>query len=506
MAICISIGAAIFIPAYAQVPSAPGEGTAESIQPIIAPVITSEGFVQVNRPVLFDASDSSLLPEPAPNPLYLWSFSDTALERSGKEVVRSFERTGKYTATLTIAQGRVKTSVSREIFVYDRQIVMITDKGEDAVLTAVQAQAAEEGVRMEVVVIPQGETEFLSEESLVSVLANNAETIDAADAFLFLTDSQLGLRGFTRYWRTVQDEEKAQAYRKKFYAVMTDGNMDVMAGITQQTFGIVRPPYILLTRREALNPIVGADSFSEIVPALEQRVIEHRTVDERSERPGVFLLSKLISRFVAQGVPSNVIYLLLAFPFIVFIIAFAREALGFSAFGIYTPAMVATAFLILGIEFGLMVFLIVVLVGWGVRWLVDRVELLFIPRTGLVLSTLALSFLIGIGALLYFQSPATIALAIFPMLVMSTVTEKFMAAFAEEGLSHALWGVVRTVVVVVAAYYAVTWTQFANFITSTPEYVFVPLIALFILGKFTGLRLSEYFRFKTLFGEGAEEE
>ena len=481
------------------------EAPPEAIAPIIVPVISSEDAVPAGKTVLFDAGESSLLPDSAPAPVYRWTFSDTGAPKTGKEILRAFAQTGTYTVTLTIRQGDTDASAEKTLFVYDTRVLMITDEETAQGLSQIAAQAAENGVLLATIASARQETEFITEETLVKTIAEQGEFIDAADALLFYGRGSLGLRAFTRYWQGMTDTARAQRLREKFYVVLTDGVLEVHAGIAQQAFRVIHPPYLLLTRREALSPVFQAKNYTTITGTLETRGIEQRIIDERTEKPAYFLLSRLVSRFIAQGIPSNTIYLILAFPFIALLIAFAREVLGVSAFGIYTPAMIATAFLVLGLNFGLITFVIVVVIGWLVRQLVNRIELLYIPRTALVLSAIALSFLAVIWFLIYFKSPVAISLALFPMLVMSTVTEKFLSAQQEEGMRHALWGVARTVIVVVAAYYLVTWSAFANLLTATPEYVLLPLLALLLLGKFTGLRIAEYFRFRSLLREGAEE-
>jgi hypothetical protein len=477
----------------------------EAIAPIIVPVISSEDTAPAGKTVLFDASESSLLPDSAPSPLFRWTFSDKQAPKTGKEILRSFERTGTYTITLTIHQGDTAVSAEKQIFIYDTRILMVTDEETVQGLSQIAAQAAENGVLLQTVIAARQETEFITEETLVRAIAEQAEFIDAADALLFYSKGALGLRSFTRYWQGISDAARAQRLRGKMYVALTDEALSINEGLAQQAFRVIHPAFILLTRREALNPIFEAKEYTAITPTLENRGIEARIIDERTEQPPYFLLSRLVSRFVAQGVPSNTLYLILAFPFIAFLIAFAREVLGLSAFGIYTPAMIATAFLILGLNFGLITFFVVVVMGWLMRQLINRIDLLYIPRTALVLSSIALSFLAVIWFLIYFKSPVAISLALFPMLVMSTVTEKFLSAQQEEGMRHALWGVARTVIVVVAAYFLVTWNTFANLLTATPEYVLIPLFLLLILGKFTGLRIAEYFRFRSLLREGAEE-
>ncbi|MBI2484061.1 hypothetical protein HYV71_02665 [Candidatus Uhrbacteria bacterium] len=482
------------------------DGIETSSSTIIVPVITSDYVIPLNKPALFEATESTIIPPPAPAPTYRWIFSDTDSRKTSKEVVRTFSRTGKYRVTLTIRQGQVEANHVKEVFVYDKRVLLVTDKDKETGLQEIADQAAESGVLLEAVSVARGETEFLNEEAIVKALAEKSEFIDSADVYIFYTGSLLGLKAFARYWRTIGDPARKERLQQKFYTVITDGSIKTSASIVQQVFQVIQPSYILLSRRESLNPLFTSVRLVSLITTLQNRAIEYRVIDERSEKSKIFLLSHLISRFISQGVPTNTIYLLLAFPFIVFIIAFAREVFGVSAFGVYTPAMIATAFLILGIQFSLITFLVIVVTGFFIRWIVNKIDLLYIPRTGLVLSAVALSFLGVIWVLLASQSSIALSLAVFPMLVMSTVTEKFLSAQQEEGLRNALRGILSTLAVVISAYYVVTWNAFAGILTATPEYVIVPLIGLLLLGRFTGLRLSEYIRFRGILKDRTIEE
>jgi PKD repeat protein len=467
----------------------------------IMPVITSEDSVFVEKKIIFDASNSITLNIPAAVS-YRWDFGDGSFQVSGEEVVHSFNKTGRYKVKLFLTQGDQAKTAEKEIFVYNQKILLITDKDKQSGLALITKQAADNGVLLKIISAVEEETGFLTEEKLVQVIKSESEFIDTADALIFYTASSLGLQAFTRYWQSLDD---APNLKNKLVAKITDKNMSVDAKITQQNFAVISPTYILLTRKEALNPIFEAKDYTKLVGNLKNRGIEYRIIDQRTERSNFFILSRLITSFISNGIPANTIYLILAIPFITFIIAFARQVIGISTFGVYTPTVLALTFLILGIYFGLGALLIVVLVSYILRLMFRKIELLYIPRLSLALSAISLSLLAIIWFLLRFGSPIAIPLAIFPMIVMSTMSEKFTAAQSEEGLRGALFGAFETILVAVAAYYFVIWASFSNILMSLPELILIPLVGSILLGKFTGLRLTEYFRFRALFKGQTEE-
>lgn len=483
----------------------PGESSeAELNENRITPVITSEDFIAVNKKALFDASDSTLLPTEE-EPTYRWDFTDSPVTQFGRDITHEFNAVGIHEVTLTISQEDFNQSIRKEIFVYDKQILMITDKNIEEKFELIVEQAANNGVLLKVVSSAEQETGFLTEEKLVPLIGEEAEFIKTADGLIFYTNASLGLQAFTRYWQSLEDDKKIEL-NDTVVIKITDDNMAIAADLAQQSFEVLNARYILLTRKEALNPIFELEDYNLLTTELSNRVIEYRIIDERSEKSEIFFLSHAITTFIAKGIPTNTIYLVLAFPFIAFVITFVRQVIGISVFGIYTPTVIALSLLILGIYFGLGTLIIVVVVSYLLRKLLNRFKLLYIPKTSLILSAIALSFLMLIWFLSYYRVSLAVSLAIFPMLVMSTLSEKFLSAQSEEGLREALFGVIKTAVIAIGAYYLVEWSAFQNLIMSWPELILAPILGIILLGRFTGLRFTEYIRFRSLFKEKQIEE
>jgi len=134
------------------------------------------------------------------------------------------------------------------------------------------------------------------------------------------------------------------------------------------------------------------------------------------------------------------------------------------------------------------------------------VELLYIPKISLLLSLLALSFFLVLGVAVYFDSTINLSLTIFPMLVMATLSEKFLSAQSTDGTRLALITAGETILVSFVAYAIITWGWMESAILAFPESILLPIFGNIWLGRFTGLRLSEYIKFRSLFHEESHEE
>ncbi|MFH1291631.1 MAG: 7TM domain-containing protein [bacterium] len=468
---------------------------------VLTPKIKAEEFVEINKKAIFDASNSTL--SPTSTPIYNWEFGDGG-HATGKDVVHEYKKIGKYTVKLSITQNNETQSVEQQIFAYDRKALLIIDEKTEQEISQIKLQAAENGLALQLLSTVKDEGGFLTEDKLVEQINKIGNYVKDADILIFYTRSSLGLQSFTRFWQNIDEKDK-DIIRKKFLVAINDGNMDVATNFAYQSFKIIGPKYILLTRQEALSPLFTIKDKAEAVTTLKKRGIEYKIIDETGKKSQIFVLSSLITHFISKGVTSNSVYLIMIIPFLACIVVFFRQIIGLSTFGIYTPVITTASFYILGLWFGLITFLFAVIVGYLMKYLLNKIELLYLSKVALNLGLISLSFLLVIWLILASGTSVNLSVAIFPILVMSSVVEKFMAAQSEGGFRGALFGVLETLIVVVISYYLIIWTLFNNIVMSWPELVLIPLIFILLIGKFSGLRLSEYLRFRSLFAEHIEE-
>jgi PKD repeat protein len=436
-------------------------------------------------------------------PVYSWDFGDETTMRWGEKVTHTYAHSGRYTVTLYVRQGKNRESVIRNVTVYDTKGILVSDS--DSAFENVVSQAGEHGIWLDNIVYEKSATGFSSEEEFIRQIQERIDFVKEAKLIVFQTKSVGALQSFAQFWQKLSDEKKFDL-KDKLWVQMSDGSLDQVRKLVQPLFSIIKPNFILLTRPESFNPVFEQTDGGEVIEKLKSRGLEFRIIDQRSSTSPLLVLSNLTTYFVANGISQNVIYLLLAVPFIVFVIAFLRQFVGIAAFGVYAPLMLALSFLVLGLQFGFLVFLVVMLVSYLIRLFFERVELLYIPKVSLLLSVLALSFFLVLGLAVHFNSSVNLTLAIFPMLVMATLSEKFLSAQSMAGIKSALITAGETILVALLGYSLVTWGWLEGTILSMPEIILLPMLGIIWLGRFTGLRLTEYFKFRTLFHEETHEE
>jgi len=211
-------------------------------------------------------------------------------------------------------------------------------------------------------------------------------------------------------------------------------------------------------------------------------------------------VSSTIHFFLSKGVPFDTVVLILMLPIIATLIAFFRQILGIKAFGIYTPLLVTFAFLATnGLKYGITIFITVILVGMLMRFVLKPFRLLYLPRVAIMLTAVA-TFILGVLVLGgSFHRTGLAAVSIFPILIMITIVEKFVAVQIEKGDKTAIILAIETLFISSLGFFIASSPTLIKLIVLYPWIILFTVPINIFLGKWTGLRFSEYFRFKEIF-------
>lgn len=208
-----------------------------------------------------------------------------------------------------------------------------------------------------------------------------------------------------------------------------------------------------------------------------------------------------IRNAVEQGVPSNVLVLLLLFPVVASMIAASRHIIGLEGFGVYTPAVLAVALLSTGIITGLLLFVVILFAASVGRIIFRKFHLQYLPRTALMLWLVSLTVFGILLASPYLLSTGVnlLALSIFPILVLILLSENFIEAQLAGSQYRAFELTAETMFLAVVAALFMQTEAVQFFVIVNPEITIVAVAIVDILvGRFTGLRLAEYLRFKPI--------
>ena len=478
------------------------EGT--DVSPIKA-AITSEDRVQTGHNIIFDASRSQHLnPQKQGLLNYNWELSNGD-KLAGKEITYLFSKPGLYQINLTVSDGENEGTATKEVLVFDRMLLLFTDMdNKKDSLAALQNYANQQGIFLNTITNFDNPSDYIATERLAKKIIESYVDVRQGDLIWLWTKNSGSLNALLRFANNFPSVE----FQDKTIILTSNENLRAATISAKNTFATIKPKQIILTRSETLYDIIDAKSPEQMMDNLKQESKEFRLVNKKTERfMGWNALSYAINFMIHQGVPTNTLMLILMLPIIATIIAFVRQVIGIPTFGIYIPSIITICFIVLGISYGLAFLFSILILSYFARQIFRRRRMLYIPRMALVLSitSIAILLLFFLGA--YLNISGIASAAIFPVLILIILTEKFSALSLESDFLSALSVSGGTILISIFCYFIVgQWGAFQSLILTTPELVLLTLVINYFLGHWTGLRLSEYWRFKPLLYEKREEE
>ena len=204
---------------------------------------------------------------------------------------------------------------------------------------------------------------------------------------------------------------------------------------------------------------------------------------------------------VASGVPANTLVLLLLLPIVAFVIAFTRNVIGIRGFGIFLPAALSVVFVATGPIVGIGLFLVIVTVSTATRMVLRKlkVRLQYLPRMAFILWAVVLGVLgvLFLAPVLKFSDLANVS--IFAVLFLVLLAEDFTRVQLGKSVKTALNLTFETLILSLFSYLFLTFQPLQKYVLLNPEIsLLVIALADLLLGKYTGLRVMEFYRFRKL--------
>lgn len=202
--------------------------------------------------------------------------------------------------------------------------------------------------------------------------------------------------------------------------------------------------------------------------------------------------------FQRLGISLTLLNIIIMIPLGAFIISIFRNVIGFETFGTFLPALIAAACRETGLAWGIIGFLLVILIIAATHYPLERWRILHNPKM-CILMILVVSILMTftvIGAKLGLGSFTYISL--FPIAVLTITSERFAQTVLERGWARALGVMAMTIVVIAAAYVAMNSLALQSFFLAFPELYLILIVLNLWLGRWIGLRMSEFIRFRWL--------
>jgi hypothetical protein len=175
-----------------------------------------------------------------------------------------------------------------------------------------------------------------------------------------------------------------------------------------------------------------------------------------------------------------------------------RNVVGIDAFGTFMPVLIALSFRETQLLWGTILFVLLVAMGLSIRFLLERLRLLLVPRLSAVLIVVVLLMMIISIVSHKLGMETGLSVALFPMVIIAMTIERMSIVWEERGAGDAMRAGLGSLVVACLAYLAMGMEWLEHLIFTFPELLLLVLAIVVLLGRYTGYRLTEIMRFKAI--------
>lgn len=195
---------------------------------------------------------------------------------------------------------------------------------------------------------------------------------------------------------------------------------------------------------------------------------------------------------------QNVYRIILMVPLGALVIVVLRNLVGLATFGTFMPVLVAMAFRETSLEWGIAMFTILVTVGLLLRQFLEKLHLLLVPRLAAVL-TIVIMLIAAFSIIsVRLDLERGLSVALFPVVILAMTIERMSIVVEETGSKEAFKLGMGSMIAAIAGYLVMTDVYLAHLFFVFPELLLVVLALTLLLGRYTGYRLLELWRFRGL--------
>jgi hypothetical protein len=267
--------------------------------------------------------------------------------------------------------------------------------------------------------------------------------------------------------------------------------------------GVPRDAVIWHVGREPVL-FVNGGKFPKVEYSVTRHAQEMTLVAEQRARQ----MGSRIMEFSLYSLPvqtQNVYRILLLAPVGAFLIVFMRNVVGFKTFGTFMPILIALAFRETRLLWGIALFTLVVGLGLAIRFYLEYLKLLLVPRLASVLTIVIM--LMALVSLMSHKLGIDrgVSVALFPMVILAMTVERMALVWEEAGPLEALQQGFGSLLVAAMGFLLMSNKLLGHWVFVFPELLLLVLAANLLLGRYTGYRLTELWRFRAALRQESEE-
>lgn len=260
--------------------------------------------------------------------------------------------------------------------------------------------------------------------------------------------------------------------------------------------GMPRNFFIWSRDRHPLQGIEGARSVNLEFSTAENILQAVDVSKNYAAKEGSNMLNFSLLSLPVQA--QSLYRVLLTVPVGAFLIVLLRNVGGVKTFGTFAPVLIALAFREMHLITGILLFSAIILLGLAVRFYFEKLKLLMVPRLAAVL--IVVLIIMSVLSVLSYRMGLELGLtlSLFPMVVMAMMIERMSIVWEEFGAVEALQQGAGSLFGASLGYLLMSNSYVEHLIFVFPELLLVLLAMVLLMGRYTGYRITELYRFRDM--------
>ena len=190
--------------------------------------------------------------------------------------------------------------------------------------------------------------------------------------------------------------------------------------------------------------------------------------------------------------------ILFMIPVGVFVLVILRNLVGIKGLGTFMPVLIALAFRESTLLIGVVFFVSIIAIGLLCHLYFDQLKLLVAPRLAVILIVVILSMALISVVTHRLGFDRGLAIALFPIVILTMTIERVSIIWDERGPPAAIWEAIQSLLIASVCYFIMTIASLQYFVFTFPEINLILLAAILVIGRYSGYRLLELFRFRNI--------
>lgn len=287
------------------------------------------------------------------------------------------------------------------------------------------------------------------------------------------------------------------------FCFLSQSKQTVLAYTIEPTPTITSPvalPSVAVTvQKKIIAPVAKFDD------TYEQQTIQALFAKRPAPTPNLFNFSAYVVQYAVKiGVPANTIVLILLLPLLATLIAFVRHVIGFPSLGLLVTVAFSITFLTIGIVAGMILLAAIVLASAVARLILKKVRIMQLPKMALSILVVAIFVFVALVVSGTYGLITVKDLSIFPVLLLILLGERIVALQLERNMREAASITFVTLILSIMGFFLLAYVPLRETVLLYPEIIFLLIPVNIAVGRYFGLRVTEYFRFRQIINHGSK--